>query len=146
MDVTDVLKLVNSYNERQDEVFDNMADDIIRQALEKLEKIFNDGRWTYIANSDYLGMIVKVCGSFVSGWKVETEIDWILYEESPKDYDNLIRISEKMVSTEKCSIGGLEGKEAKRIFPLVKALERKGFECYDDLGNPNFVAFVKVKN
>ena len=146
MKANDVLKLVNRYNAHEEEIFDAIVDRIIMRGMEELNKKFTNGDWANMVAADRFAICIEEIDECIFQMKVS--IDWILYEDISNLVDEEILIPLDLFSGS-CwhYVVGFEEGKIKAITPLIKALQRKGFNCYVDCDceDIRIAAFVELK-
>lgn len=148
MDANDLLRLINTYNSRTEELFDHCADLFISQARNELEEIYNHGDWTRMVDITQLGIsLTRLSDNFQ---KFEFDISsgyHMKFGQNMHDEFGFPTFQEFIESNgyEGFELNGFQCEDILQIQPFYKALKRKGFECYVDTGNYRLVVALNIK-
>ena len=148
MDVRDLRALVTSYNSKEVEIFDGIADKLVHQIRNNLEEIMDSGNWAHMIGFSTFGVVIDNIGRTFQEFKIQVSGGWNLTQyENLDDYDELIEFNKFMEKNDWMEIdevSGFQGGNISQLRPFVNALMRKGFTCYVDTANYNLVVVFTV--
>ena len=148
MTANDLRTLVKDYNSREEEIFDDVAENFVQQLRNELEKIMKEGKWASFVGCTTIGVSVTVINPLFLAFKLNVLGSWSLHhgKSYTKDYELVPfdRFIEEKNLKDVSEISGFQDEDIILLKPFVKALQRKGFECYVDEDNYQMVVAFDI--
>lgn len=148
MNVNDLRTLVKSYNSKEEEIFDGVAETFLQQVRNEFEKLIGEGKWASFIGCTTIGISVTTINSLFLAFKFEVLGSWNLHhgKSLSKDYDlpTYDQFIKENDLKEVREIAGFQDEDIKLLSPFVKALQRKGLECYADEANYQLIVAFDI--
>lgn len=137
MNANDFRTLVTNYTSNENEVFDKIADNFLIEAQKEFEKAIIDGTATDFFGASKICIAIHSINTFflsfklsVTGWNLHHNED-ICEKCDIQTYDEFIATHDLSdVENDYHEFAGFQDVDIILLKPFVKALQRKGFECY----------------
>lgn len=138
MNAENIRSIIKNYISTEDEVFTQIADDFLLKVKTELVSKIAEGTAITLFGSNGFCISVSSINSNFSSFKFVL-MSWALqHGKTLRDYD-LITYDQYIEKTDlkarNPELAGFQNEDILLLKPFVKALQKKGFECYADPDN-----------
>lgn len=151
MNANDIKAIINNYKATEIEVFDQIADNFLLEVKKEINSAIAQGVAIPLFGCN--GFCVSIssinhCFSFfkfdVTGWilhhgKTLSDYDLLTYDQYVEETN--LKPSTEIKDPE---LAGFQDEDILLLKPFVKALQRKGFECYADPDNYALIVTCEI--
>lgn len=147
MNANDFRTIIKGYHAQEKDVFDKVADNLLSEVKQDLEKSIVDGTArSYFGITKFAFSLSSIQTNFfsfkftVGNWNLHHKKDYC------EDYELLTfdRFIVEKDLNEVNEIAGFQDQDILLLKPLVEALQRRGFECYVDEENYELIVACDI--
>ncbi|MBQ7410949.1 MAG: hypothetical protein IJW20_06180 [Clostridia bacterium] len=151
MNANDIKVLINNYKSTENVVFDQIADNFLLEVEKEINSAITQGFAIPLFGCNGFCVSISSINRYFSFFKFDVT-SWTLHHgKKLNDYD-LLSYDQYVEKTDLKSstsvktpeLAGFQDEDIILLKPFVKALQRKGFECYADPENYALIVTCEI--
>lgn len=152
MNANDIRAIINNYKATENEVFDQIADNFLLEVKKEINIAISQGVAIPLFGCNGFCISVSSINHCFSVFNLDV-MEWTLHHgKTLSDYD--LRTYDRYIETTDLNpsdtnirnpeLAGFQDEDIILLKPFVKALQRKGFECYADPDNYALIVTCEI--